>query len=96
MKIREEETQSFFGFIVPVRQAMWVELLVIQVTIFVTFSTEIIIIVAVVIILKYVLSLIAQLPGCGAQLLLPRPPRRHLGRNPLHQGSSKSLSFKDL
>ena len=35
MKIREEETQSFFGFIVPVRQAMWVELLVIQVTIFV-------------------------------------------------------------
>ena len=33
--IREEETQSFFGFFVPVRQAMWVELLVIQVIFFI-------------------------------------------------------------
>ena len=41
VKIREEESQSFFGFSVPVRQAMWVELLVIQVIfVIVTFFTK--------------------------------------------------------
>ena len=49
--IREEETQSFFGFTVPVRQAMWVELLVIQVIfVIVAFFTIIIILITIVII----------------------------------------------
>ena len=46
--IREEETQSFFGFTVPVRQAMWVELLVIQVIfVILAFFTIIIILISI-------------------------------------------------
>ena len=83
MKIREEETQSFFGFIVPVRQAMWVELLVIQVIIFVIYATFVT--KTIVIILKYVIaqvvvpnsSFLGHLAGILAGILYIKVPQSH-------------------
>ena len=83
MKIREEETQSFFGFIVPVRQAMWVELLVIQVIIFVIYATFVT--KTIVIILKYVIaqvvvpnsSFLGHLAGILAGILYIKVPQSY-------------------